>query len=122
MCFCVDGVLGVLINPKWRIIFTHGHIATLFGTFLELPKRLPNMDPGTPYLSQKYFRNYKGNPEHIFKHIILHITTFLEIKKMRKHGHDRTKMKHNDSLFVVIIWWVEKTIAFLRWWNLNEES
>ena len=49
------GFLAVLIIiPKLRIL-TPGHIAILFGWFLELPKIRLNMDPRTPYLSPKYF-------------------------------------------------------------------
>ena len=33
--------------PK-LLIFTSGHIAILFGRFLELPKNLSNLDPRTP--------------------------------------------------------------------------
>ena len=45
---------GVLIIPKW-LIKVPVHIAILFGSFLE-----PNMGPRTPYLLQKYFKEYEN--------------------------------------------------------------
>ena len=46
-----------------------GHIALLFGSFLGLPKNRPNMDPRTPYLSQKHLKN-TGKSQNALKHII----------------------------------------------------
>ena len=40
------------MNVSWSI-------AILFGWFLERPKMWQNMDPRTPYLSPKYFNQYK---------------------------------------------------------------
>ena len=36
-----------------------GHIPIFFGSFLELPKCSPNLDPWTPYLSPGHFNKYK---------------------------------------------------------------
>ena len=46
-CFLVYGFLGVFIIPKW-LINDFGHIPILFGSFLELPNKSPNLDLSTP--------------------------------------------------------------------------
>ena len=43
------GIFGVSIIPKW-LINDPWWIPILFGRFLELPKKTPNLDPCTPYL------------------------------------------------------------------------
>ena len=47
-----------LVIPK-LLIWAPGHIAVFCLAFLELPKIRPNMDPYTPYLLPKYFKQYK---------------------------------------------------------------
>ena len=53
-------------SPKW-LIKVSGHIPILFGTVSELHKWSPNMDPYTPYLSQKHFKKYRNYPQTLFK-------------------------------------------------------
>ena len=50
--------------PK-LLIWAPGHIAILFGTFLDLPKKRTRMDPQPPYLLQKYFNNSKEHYGHV---------------------------------------------------------
>ena len=49
---------GVSIIPTW-LILTPGHIAIVFGTFLELPTNRLSMDARTSYLLPKYFKKHK---------------------------------------------------------------
>ena len=69
ICFVLLGLLayfkwfyGVLIIPKC-LIHDSCSIAILCGSFLERPSMWPNLDPRTPYLSQKYFKKYKKHME-----------------------------------------------------------
>ena len=68
---------GVLIIPKW-LILTPGHIAILFGRFLELPKNRLNLDPRTPYLSPKKIMATPLNNNIFFIYEILSILKLLE--------------------------------------------
>ena len=43
--------LWALIIPKW-LIKVPGHIPIVFGTFLELPKNRPNIDPGPLFITK----------------------------------------------------------------------
>ena len=77
--------MGVLIIPKWQINDSW-FIAILFRTCLYRPKNQLNMDPRSPYLSLKYFNNYKNNigtslnilNYHIWESENLHIWDFLK--------------------------------------------
>ena len=96
-CFGLSGFfiinikfLGVLIIPK-SLILTPGHVAILFGWFLELPTNRLNLDPRTPNLSPKYLKKTRKNGNilenimfYIWESAILKIleairTTFFEI-------------------------------------------
>ena len=63
------GFLGVQIIPKW-LNKAPGHIPILFGSFLELPICSPNLDPCTPYFSQKHFIEKRGEQRAIQRKII----------------------------------------------------
>ena len=58
------------IIPK-LLMFTSGHIAILVGTFWELPKNRPNMDPRSLYLLQKYLKQYKKTWKHFINLFVL---------------------------------------------------
>jgi hypothetical protein len=66
----VEGCLCVLIIPK-LLIWVTGWIAILFGTFLELPKHWPNVDPRVPYLLQKYSKSIRNLWNHFHQNMIV---------------------------------------------------
>ena len=58
-------ITKLLINDSWSV-------AIFFRTFSDRPEMWPNLDPQTPYLSPKYFKEYKkyGN---IFETYYFHV-------------------------------------------------
>ena len=52
-----------VIIPKWLINDSRS-IAIGFGTSLQRPTMLPNLEPRTPHFSPKYFKQYKNISEH----------------------------------------------------------
>ena len=72
ICYGIVWVFGVYIIPKW-LIKVPGHIAILFGWFLEVPTFCQNLDPWTYQLLPKPFKRIKKNVKWPLEHIILHI-------------------------------------------------
>ena len=52
------------------VIYDSRHIPIFVGSFLELQKMWPNIDPRSPYLLQKYCKTYMKIWKHLRKHIM----------------------------------------------------
>ena len=109
--------LGVLIIPKW-LILTSGHIAILFGSFLDFPKCSPNLVPSHPLFIPKDFKKYKTNPRRSLNNIIIAYMDFQNVDICRKGGH-RIMMKIRLIKFQNRIWdqYLSKSMnRFLLMW------
>ena len=97
---------------KWPIL-TPGHIAILFGWFLELPKNLLNMDPRTPYLSPKYLKKKKKTWTHPWTYYV-HIWEYAILNLLEGRC---TKLFEILELDVLKLWELES----LKWQIINFE-
>ena len=77
----LSGFLGGLNIPKW-LIHDSWSIAILFEWFLEQPKMLPNLDPRAPYISPKYFKQYKKLYKGILGKYYFHIWESVLLKSL----------------------------------------